>query len=227
MKIVPIFLQRHLLAAILLASTSVAFAAGTVTQLSGTLFVRKDDGTVKILGRDSRVEAGDTLSTEKESYALIRFTDGGSLTLKPNTQIKVESYAFEDKAPEKDSMVFSLIKGGLRALTGLVGKRTPQNQNAYRLQTTTATIGIRGTYFGVDDVAPGAAGGLPPGVYLVVFDGIVVAFNEAGFQAFQAGQYGFMGSLTTPPQVLPLNPGIPFTPPPGFESGAPAACVVR
>lgn len=226
MTIFPAFLSRLLFAAILLACSSMGYAGGTITQLSGTLSARKDDGTVKILGRDSRVEAGDILSTEKDSYAQVRFTDGGSLTLKPNSQIKVESYTFEDKAPERDSMVFSLIKGGLRALTGLIGKRAGR-QDAYRLNTTTATIGIRGTYFGVDDVASGEQSGLPPGVYLVVFDGVVVAFNEAGFQAYQAGQYGFMGSLTTPPQVLPQNPGIPFTLPAGFMEDGPAACVVR
>ncbi|MEP0815123.1 MAG: FecR domain-containing protein [bacterium] len=226
MKILPNLPLRLLLAVLLAASASLGYAGGTVTQLSGTLSVRKADGTTKVLGRDSKVEPGDVLTTEKDSYAQVRFTDGGSLTLKPNTQIRVESYTFEDKAPEKDNLVFSLIKGGLRALTGLVGKRAGR-QDAYRLNTATATIGIRGTYYGVDDIAPGADSGLPPGVYLVVFDGIVVAFNEAGFQAFQAGQYGFMGSLTTPPQILPQNPGIPFTPPPGFTEGGPAACVVR
>lgn len=219
-------LSRILSAAIMIGGASLGHADGTVTQLSGTLSAQKPDGTVKILGRDSRVSSGDVLSTEKDSYAQVRFTDGGSLTLKPNTQIKIENYVFEDKAPEKDSMIFSLIRGGLRALTGLVGKRAGR-QDAYRLNTTTATIGIRGTYFGVDDVPPGGAGGLPQGVYLVVFDGIVVAFNDAGFQAFQAGQYGFVGDLTAPPQFLPQNPGIPFALPPGFAEGGPAACVVR
>lgn len=226
MRKLPPVLMRFLLMTLAALSTSLCQADGTVTQLSGTLSSQKADGTVKILGRDSRVEPGDTLSTEKDSYAMVRFTDGGSLTLKPNTQIKVESYAFEDKAPEKDSMVFSLIRGGLRALTGLIGKRTGR-QDAYRLKTTTATIGIRGTYFGVDYIPPGGDGTPPPGVYLVVFDGIVVAFNEAGFQAFQAGQYGFIEGLTSPPRVLPGDPAFPFSPPPEFIRDAPTACVVR
>lgn len=225
MNAMSMTLPRWLPALLLLLGVSLCHAGGTVTQLAGTLSAQKADGTVKLLGRDSRVEPGDILATEKDSYAQVSFTDGGTLTLKPNTQIKLESYAFEDKAPEKDSMVFSLIKGGLRALTGLVGKRG--RQDAYRLNTTTATIGIRGTNYGVDDIPPGAGGDLAPGVYLVVFDGIVVAFNQAGFQAFQAGQYGFMQSLTTPPQLLPQSPDIPFTPPSGFATGAPAACVVR
>jgi hypothetical protein len=36
------------------------------------------------------------------------------------------------------------LKGGVRALTGLIGKRNPQN---VEVRTTTATIGIRGTSF--------------------------------------------------------------------------------
>jgi hypothetical protein len=214
---------RHFLQVLLLCLPLPLLAAGTVTHLAGTLSVRKPDGAVKILSQHSEVHSGDLLSTEKDTYAQIKFSDGGVVTLKPQTQLKIEDYSFDKEAPAKDNFLFSLVKGGLRALTGMIGKRG--NQDAYRLATPTATIGIRGTYLGLDVVPPD--GGLPPGVYLVVFDGVVVAFNEAGFQAFQAGQYGFMQSLQTPPVILPADPGIHFTPPPNFTSGGPAACVVR
>lgn len=211
---------------LLLTLPSWVLAAGTVSHLAGTLSVQKPDGSVKILSQNSAIESGDLLTTEQDSYAQIRFSDGGQVTMKPNTRLKLDSYTFDQAAPEKDGFLFSLVKGGLRALTGLIGKRG--NQDAYRLATPTATIGIRGTYLGLDIVPPeGSDGALPPGVYLVVFDGVVVAFNEAGFQAFQAGQYGFVQSLTTPPQILTTDPGIHFTPPPNFTSGGPAACVVR
>lgn len=200
-------------------------AHGTVTQVAGTVSATRADGTARILGRGSSVEPGDVLDTQKDSYALVRFSDGGTVTLKPNTRVRIDGYAFEERAPEKDNLIYSLVKGGLRALSGLIGKRG--NPDAYRVNTATATIGIRGTSLGLDSVAAGEEGDLEPGVYLVVFDGVVVAFNEAGFQAYQAGQFGFMASLKTPPQVLPFDPGFRFTPPPGFSSGTPAACVVH
>jgi hypothetical protein len=213
----------RILAAALLALPLAASAAGTVTHLVGTLSAEKPDGAIRILARDSKVDSGDRLTTEKDSHAQIKFSDGGQITLKPGTSVSFDSYAFDKEQPAKDTFVFSLIKGGLRALTGLIGKRG--NQDAFRLKTPTATIGVRGTDVGVDTVPEG--GPLPAGVYLVVFDGVVVAFNEAGFRAYEAGQYGFIQNLTTPPQVLQTNPGVSFTLPPGFSSDQPAACAVR
>lgn len=218
-------LIRTILAAGLTFGAAWCHAQGTVTQISGTLSAQKPDGAIRVLGRESKIETGDTLATSKDSYALVKFTDGSTLTMKPDTQLKIEGYSFEEKTPEKDSMIYSLVKGGLRALTGLIGKRG--NQDAYRLNTTTATIGIRGTQFDVffvplGDPSTGA------GLYLAVIDGTVVAFNQAGFQNFQAGQFGHVPNITTPPKVLPaLPPGIKLNLPSALTGQGGGACVVK
>ena len=126
-----------------------ANANGTLQQLSGTVTVQKPDGSQRVLARQSEVGPGDTLNTERDSYAQIKFTDGAVMTLKPNTRIKIDNFVFDEKQPERDASAMSLLKGGLRIITGLVGKRG--NQDALRLGTATATIGIRGTTFTVDD----------------------------------------------------------------------------
>ncbi len=118
-------------------------SAGKVSHLSGTLSVKKTDGTVRILSQKSDIAPGDTLTTEKDSYAQISFTDGSGATLRPNTQLKIQDYRYVKEEPKEDSMFFRLLKGGLRTVTGLIGKRG--NQNAYKIGTTTATIGIRGS----------------------------------------------------------------------------------
>ena len=100
---------------------------GTVAQLSGTLSVVKADGSVRILSQKSEVVSGDTVNTQKDSYAQIKFTDGGSITLKPNTSVKIQQFRFKQEEPKEDSFVFGLVKGGLRAVTGLVGKRGDQD----------------------------------------------------------------------------------------------------
>src|SRR5512140_2234705 len=100
---------------------------GTVTQLSGTLSVQKSDGSVRILSQKSEVVTGDTVNTQKDSYAQIKFTDGGVITLKPNTSVKIQDFHFKQEEPQKDSFVFGLVKGGLRAVTGLVGRRGNQD----------------------------------------------------------------------------------------------------
>lgn len=125
------------------ASSAVFAAAGTVTHISGTLSVQRPDGTVRILAQKSEVNPGDLLTTQRDSYAQINYTDGSSITMRPNTQIRIEQYTFVQDRPQDDSTFLRLIKGGLRTVTGLVGKRG--NQDAYKIGTNTATIGIRGS----------------------------------------------------------------------------------
>jgi hypothetical protein len=128
-----------------------AAPVGTVTDISGPLLVRKADGTVKVLTQKSTVDAGDTLVSEKDTYARVKFVDNSEITLRPNTQFKIENFSYDDAKPEKDNAIFSLIKGGLRSITGLLGKR---NHDRFSLNTPTATIGIRGTTFIAEYLPP-------------------------------------------------------------------------
>ncbi len=199
-------------------------AVGTVTHLSGPLMAKKQDGATRALGRNSTVEEGDTLVTEKRTYARITFIDSGEVTLRPGTIFKVERYAYDERAPKDDNAVMSLVKGGLRSVTGKIGHRG--NQDAYEMKTPVATIGIRGTNFGAlfcqSDCGsvPMPSGQAPSnGLHVDVTNGSIVLINQGGSQLFMAGQFGFTPSPTVPPVILPQNPGILFTPPPSFSSG--------
>jgi hypothetical protein len=130
-----------------------AQVAGTITQLSGPLLAKKSDGGVRVLSLRSEVESGDTLVTEKNTYALVKFIDNSEITLKPGTTFKVENFAFDAGKPDGDQASFSLVKGGLRSVTGLLGKR---NKEKFSMKTPSATIGIRGTTFIADLVEPSA-----------------------------------------------------------------------
>lgn len=201
---------------LLLASIALAAPAATVTHLSGPLVVRKANGTTKALAIRSTVEAGDTVETAKRTYARLKFTDGSEVTLKPNTQFKVEQYAYDQAKPKNDAGSFNLIKGGLRTITGQIGKRG--NQDSYRMRTPTATIGIRGTIYDATYCTGDSCGSIPPGLYLAVTDGTVVITNSEGVQTtipVVAGQYVYVAGPDTPPVVLPGPPDLPpFNPPP-------------
>lgn len=145
---------KALLFVVAMLATAIAYAAqvaGTVTHLSGPLLAKKADGTVKVLSAKSNVEQGDTLVTEKETYARIKFIDNSEITLRPNSQFKIEDFSFEEDAPEKDKASFNLVKGGLRAVTGALGKRSKEK---FGMNTPTATIGIRGTIFIAEYIPP-------------------------------------------------------------------------
>jgi hypothetical protein len=64
--------------------------------------------------------------------------------------------------------------------------------------------------------------GLAPGLHVQVIDGMIHLSNTAGSTSFSAGQFGFTQSMTKPPVLIPSNPGLQFTPPPMFNSSAPA-----
>ena len=190
---------------------------GQVTHLSGTLTAKRADGSTKLFSVKSEVQEGDTLSTEQDTYARVKFADGGEVVLRPGSQLKVAAYAFDEAKPESDNIVLNMLKGGLRAVTGLVGKR---NRDAVSFATTTATIGIRGTNFGAL-ICQNDCGGIPTvtgkppenGLHLDVAAGAIVVRNAAGQQVFNAGDFGFVQSATTLPVIVPPSQGIQVTMP--------------
>lgn len=240
---------KGLLFAALLMFGSAAWAqvVGVVAHLSGPLVAKKANGTVKVLAAKSEVENGDTLVSEKNTYAQIKFIDNGEITLRPGTTFKIEKFAYDANKPDGDAAKFDLVKGGLRSITGLLGKR---NKEKFEMKTPSATIGIRGTTFiaqyvppapagpggvpgnmppappgsgnapsGTTPVVPSAPPPLPPGLHLQVTDGAIIVTNSGGSLGFQAGQFGFVPSVSQPPVIVPVNPGIQFTPPPAFDAG--------
>lgn len=120
-------------------------AAGRIGNMSGTLVVQRVDGTVRVVRPKAAVFAGDMLITGKDSYAQVEMNDGTKMTIRPNSNLRIEAYQFKKEKPQSDNIVLRLLKGGFRTLTGLIGKRG--NTDAYKLRAATATIGIRGTDF--------------------------------------------------------------------------------
>lgn len=208
----------NLLACLLFgAGQAFAAGAGVVTHLSGTLSAKRADGTTKLLSVKSEVFPGDVLTTEQETYARVKFVDGGEVVLRPASQMKLDAYAFSENQSGSDNAVMSLLKGGFRAVTGLIGKR---NHDNVRYSTPTATIGIRGTHFGAlfcsnDCGGVPTATGKPPvnGLHVDVASGSIALSNGAGQQIINTGQFGFVRDASSPPVVVPPQQGIQVTMP--------------
>ncbi len=198
---------------VLLLSAGLAFAgqvAGTVVNLSGALLAKKADGTVKILAVKSTVEQGDTLISEKETYARVKFIDNSEITLRPNSQLKIDSFVFEEDKQEKDSATFSLVKGGLRAVTGALGKRSKERVG---VNTPTATIGIRGTTYIAEYIPPEDAAVAAYGL------ASMAALAPAAYRAATDDIRSDMPLQAAPLEVLPLRLAQNATPPAGGISG--------
>jgi hypothetical protein len=181
---------------------------GTVSRLNGPLFAKKADATIMVLSVNSAVENGDTLVTEKKTYARIRFSDNSELTLRPNSQLRISQYHFDQASPKDDKAFFNLVKGGLRAVTGKIGNR--DSRDSYKMITETAVAGIRGTTYEIR-ICERNCGAIPDGLYLFVIDGTISLTNKAGSRDVHMRQYAYVANADTAPVILSENPGIDYT----------------
>jgi hypothetical protein len=238
------------IAALFTAAAAVAAPAGVVTQSNGPLFTQNEQGRIRSLSADSGVSAGDTLVTGRETFAQVRFSDGGVLTLGPDTRLAVVAYAFDAAYITDDRLELRLETGSVRLEPGILARRNPER---YALVTPTGTISGGNGSFIATYVASDAKvasierihlaelsgatmsdaplvvalttpvpGAKSPGLYVQVLDGMIHLTNGGGSQSFTAGQFGYTASFIQPPVVLPANPGMQFTPPPSFSSSSAA-----
>ena len=141
--------RTAVVAAVVTAAVPVAgqAAAGRVQFAIGNAIGVDKNGNERRLSRGGVVESGDTIRTGRRSRVQIRFADNSFTSIKPNTEFRVDEFEFEETKQEESRSFFSLLKGGLRTVTGLIGKA---RKKAWRMSTPVATIGIRGTGGSID-----------------------------------------------------------------------------
>lgn len=133
--LVPIFLSLVSLG---------AWASATTLSVSGDAQVIPKGGSSARLAEGQRVDSGATLKTGPNSGVTIRFDDGQLLALTSNSNLVIDEYRFNPHKPEEGGILTSLFRGGMRTVTGLIGKASPES---VKVATPVATIGIRGTDF--------------------------------------------------------------------------------
>lgn len=156
-----------LLALMALFFTDMLLAAAVVTSTTGTAQVQTGTAAARPLRQGDEVNQGDSVFTGAASSLVLKFDDGQIAALTSNSRMTISAYQYNPQAGT-GSVLLSLLNGGMRAITGLIGRRSP-NQVAYRAGT--ATIGIRGT-----DVIIATAGG---DVVVTVTEG-AISFTFAG-----------------------------------------------
>lgn len=131
-----------LLGCLLLALALGAQARGYVHDLTGTATVRRTPVAQQPLRIGDIVDEGQTVVTEANSSAIIKFEDGQVMALGPGSSFVIRSYAYNKQRVSASRAAFELLRGALRFITGVIGAT---NRNAVRLTAGTSTIGIRGT----------------------------------------------------------------------------------
>lgn len=173
--------------------TAMAVSAGQIEFVVGGVVAQGADGLMRPLAKGAQIETGDTIQTG-DGRAQLRFSDGGYISLSPGTTFRVDEYHYAGKSDGSEKGFFSLVKGGLRAITGAIGH---VNKQTYRVKTPTATIGIRGTEFlaQMDDK-----------LVVKVGEGAVYLSNSAGDLMLYKGQSGEVESENQKPKYSNETP---------------------
>jgi hypothetical protein len=188
------------------ASTPAAGAAdraATVEFAMGEVRVVSLKGQSRPAAKGLPVQNGDTIETGG-GRAQLRFTDGAYVSLQPQSKFRIDDYRFEGKADGSERGFFSLLSGGMRTITGLVGRT---NKRTYQVTTSVATIGIRGTEYKIayTNSIVGAVG-----------EGAIDVCTGAGCFPFGSGESFLVPSPQSRPQLTdkqidlpPEQPGNP------------------
>ncbi|TVR80903.1 MAG: hypothetical protein EA405_09585 [Rhodospirillales bacterium] len=125
---------------------------GTVDSLQGAATSTRVDGSVVTLDVGDPVFADDLVSTAADSAIGIVFVDGTVVSLGGSSRIVLDELVY-DPGGASGALTFSVVEGVFVFVSGAVAKTGP---DAMVIETPVASIGIRGTVFGLSyDAATG------------------------------------------------------------------------
>lgn len=117
--------------------------AGFLKMVRGDVQLLSAGGVLRPGRVGDEVAPIERIVTGRDSAASLVLRDGSTLVVGPSSRLDLKEFSF-DSTTRDGNMLVSLVRGSLRMITGLIGKTQP---DAVRIETQTATIGIRGTDF--------------------------------------------------------------------------------
>ncbi|HYL18938.1 MAG TPA: FecR family protein [Burkholderiales bacterium] len=188
--------------AVAAAFPAVAFAvpAARVEFAVGNPVAVSASGQSRALTKGGDVQSGDTVNTNGGRVQL-RFRDGAYVSLQPQSEFRIDDYRYDGKTDGSERGFFSLLKGGLRTITGLDGRTNKKN---YQVSTTVATIGIRGTEYTIayTNSITGSVG-----------EGEINVCTGTGCVPFGSGQSFIVTDPNSRPQLTSQKTDLPPTQP--------------
>ncbi|MGR8918907.1 MAG: FecR family protein [Gammaproteobacteria bacterium] len=182
--------------------------AGRLILKRGEVSAQRPGETARMLATGSRVYMGDAIVTGPKAVAAIVFRDDSRIVLRARSEFVIDRYFYEPEEPAPSTFL-RLVRGGLRALTGLAARRNP---GGFRLSTRTATIGIRGTGFDVvtDEhceegraLSAAAGAGADDCTFVSVWQGAV----DTNGDTLESGETGFVADEGGAVSKLDETPG--------------------
>ena len=163
---------------------------GIMDYASGEVEVSIGKQMTQAVSKGALLKNDTTISTGEKSVAVLKFIDGQVIAMQANTSFRILDYRYHPKEVEKSGLFFYMLKGGLRAITGLIGHERP---DAFRMETQETTVGIRGTDFMV---------ALEDKLYMQCISGSIDIKNKAGSVVLNTGQTAAVASPTALPTLI-------------------------
>src|SRR5512135_992622 len=169
------------------AFAGAAQAAAVLTSYQGDVRVALPGHGAAPATANEAIPPGSDVLTGLNARAVLKFDDSQVIALGPNTSFKIVDFSYDAAKPSGGRVVLDLLKGTLRAITGLIARA---NHEAFALRVPQATIGIRGTDFLV---------GVGNQAFVSVNSGEIAVTNDGGTTLFGPGQLGGATSTTSLP----------------------------
>ena len=178
-----------------------AAPAARVDFAVGNARIQAPGGGSRAAVKGAEVSQGETVDTG-DGRVQLRFADGAYVSLQPRSQFRIDEFRFNGQPDGSEKGFFSLLKGGLRTITGLVGRA---NKSAYQVSTAVATIGIRGTEYTIQygNSITGSVG-----------EGEIAVCNAGGCLNVGSGQSYLVTAPDVRPQLTDRKTDLPPSPPP-------------
>lgn len=144
MKLSRVIASLALVTSLTLSTVAIAQdSSGMVVASRGEVIAMSNGGSRELKQGDF-VYVNDEIMTSNRSFAVLQFTDGAKVTVRPDSTMIIEQYLYAGN--DSDEATLNLVEGGLRVITGAMAKSNPEN---YKVRTPVALMGVRGTEFSI------------------------------------------------------------------------------
>jgi uncharacterized protein YoxC len=202
------------LSVVFLSTQAEASVAGRFQFVNGDVKVVAANGKERSASKGAEVNEGESIVTSPTASAQIRMGDDGLIVVRPDTKLRITTFLYNGKTDGSERSFISLFKGGFRAITGAIGRVHKDN---YKIETPTATIGIRGTDHEPTFIPNPVAGKVAiaePGTYDKVNSGAAVLSTANGMIVIKPDQAGFVPNVgNAAPKILATIPAFLLTAP--------------
>jgi hypothetical protein len=117
---------------------------GNIMALKGSADVHRNSNEMLHAQPGMTIEKGDKIVTQSKTRVQIILKDDTIITIGSNSSFQFDKFFFD--GTKKSTLSMHMNRGFFRSVTGKIGKIAPER---FKVKTSSATIGIRGTDFSV------------------------------------------------------------------------------